>query len=546
LRKESFVNGCERDRFLEPLPGVAETDWARRIGRLTLWILLLTAGALRLHDLGGKSFWVDEARAIVENIQPFERVLDHCARSHKAPLREYLLHVLLLAPRTVWEPLTRLPSALAGAFSVLLVYWIGRRLLGWLPGVAGALFLAFHPWHLTHSQDGRMHAVVLMLGLLTLGTALRCARRRVGWWSWALLGGFAALSMGFSFLSVQFLPAIAAYICATIGWRLAARRDRAGARRLAFGGALALLCFLPLMAPLLPRAHLLMERYSFWTQSSEAAMDIRTGDETTSPQSQPVQMQTQTYATRFDARYFAKVANDFSGSDRPAVWGVVFGLALIGWLSCVRRRSPMAVIAPFWFLGPLPVLLLTNAGSFFPTRYLLYALGVLAPLVGAGVGVVGEWSRFLRRRPRESKPVPRTFEPCHGLLCLVPILLIHLWRIPGYYDSEFQNWRSAVNFLERNMRARERLVTGDHWTEFGVMLYRNPRKRIELEPRAFDPVLLNQALRASTPAWYIHWAPLPPYVEELLRENDMKLVARYPGMHGDVCILANSNQTARK
>lgn len=72
---------------------------------------------------------------------------------------EDVLHRALLAGRTV--------SALAGSISVLLLYFIGKRLFSWQTGLSAAAFLAFAPLHVTCSRY--MKEDVLCLALMLAG-----------------------------------------------------------------------------------------------------------------------------------------------------------------------------------------------------------------------------------------------------------------------------------------------------------------------------------------------------------------------------------------
>ena len=63
---------------------------------------------------------------------------------------------------------TRLPAAVGGVLTVLLVYFAGRRLFGRQVGLAAAFFLALNPWHIQQSRWGHESSLGALLGLMPL------------------------------------------------------------------------------------------------------------------------------------------------------------------------------------------------------------------------------------------------------------------------------------------------------------------------------------------------------------------------------------------
>ncbi len=86
------------------------------------------------------------------------------------------LHIYLLIPFQAIGGLniitTRLPAAVGGVLTVLLIYYVGRRLFGREVGLVSAFLLALNPWHLQQSRWGHDAALGALFGLVPLATML--------------------------------------------------------------------------------------------------------------------------------------------------------------------------------------------------------------------------------------------------------------------------------------------------------------------------------------------------------------------------------------
>ena len=143
------------------------------------FLLLLLALSLRLFRLGDQSLWIDELLTIwqgrVEGYSLWRQFLDDAQNP---------LPMLVVAWMGRWhdsEFWLRLPSALWGAASVLILLRIGRRLGGDRVGVFAALLLAVHPLHILHSQEVRGYAALVFFGLAAIELALGAAARPSFW-----------------------------------------------------------------------------------------------------------------------------------------------------------------------------------------------------------------------------------------------------------------------------------------------------------------------------------------------------------------------------
>jgi 4-amino-4-deoxy-L-arabinose transferase-like glycosyltransferase len=75
----------------------------------------------------------------------------------------------------------RLPSALLGALSILLLFRVARRELPPLPALLASAFLALNGFHLFLSQRARMYAAVTFLGLLSVWMLWRVLESNRPW-----------------------------------------------------------------------------------------------------------------------------------------------------------------------------------------------------------------------------------------------------------------------------------------------------------------------------------------------------------------------------
>jgi hypothetical protein len=143
------------DRLPEPAtagaPAFSRWQWLSLLGATAV------ALALRLHDLGVWSLWVDEAHTWRDATMPLGGE-NGFLRSDRAlyPLTFLAIRGLLAVD---WiggdEYSLRLPFVLIGVLTVPLLGICGRRLVGSHAAVLAAWFLALNPWHVFWSQNAR-------------------------------------------------------------------------------------------------------------------------------------------------------------------------------------------------------------------------------------------------------------------------------------------------------------------------------------------------------------------------------------------------------
>jgi 4-amino-4-deoxy-L-arabinose transferase-like glycosyltransferase len=162
------------------------------------YVLLLAAGAaLFLVNLGGPSLWdIDEGRnatAAYEMLESGDYVIptfNAVLRSHK-PVLLYWLQTAAYRAFGINEFAARLPSALAGLLTLLLVYELGRRLFDPITGLLAALILGSAPLFCASGHFANPDALLNATVVLTLYCFWR------GWFSAAgAAAGLAFLAKG--------------------------------------------------------------------------------------------------------------------------------------------------------------------------------------------------------------------------------------------------------------------------------------------------------------------------------------------------------------
>ncbi|MBA2565150.1 MAG: glycosyltransferase family 39 protein [Gemmatimonadetes bacterium] len=129
-------------------PGASRAWWA-------LGAIFLVGLALRLHQLGEWSYWLDEVYSVID-------AFDVSQKLSRYPLF-YALERGVFELLGVSQTTARLLPAVVGAVSLVLLYPWFRRFSG-LPGAwVGLLLLAVSPWHVYWSQTARFYTLVFLL-----------------------------------------------------------------------------------------------------------------------------------------------------------------------------------------------------------------------------------------------------------------------------------------------------------------------------------------------------------------------------------------------
>lgn len=168
----------------------------RRAVRIALpTSLLLLAFALRVHQLGLRSLWFDEAMEYWVATAPLSQLADVVlARLQDPPLYSFLLHFWLKIG--LHEVALRLLTTLLALLNVSGVFVLGRRLHSWQAGCFAAFILAILPPDIRFAQEVGQYALLscgLTWSLYWLLTALQ-QRHPSAWMLWVITASLTLYS----------------------------------------------------------------------------------------------------------------------------------------------------------------------------------------------------------------------------------------------------------------------------------------------------------------------------------------------------------------
>jgi len=129
---------------------------------------------LRFYQIGGKGLWLDEAFSIWMGRQPVGEMLGWLVNIDQHPPLYYtLLHFWMILGDSAAT--ARSLSALFGAFTIPVIYLLGRRLSDGdeKTGLLAALILALSPFHVRFAQEARMYTLLALNASLALYALMR-------------------------------------------------------------------------------------------------------------------------------------------------------------------------------------------------------------------------------------------------------------------------------------------------------------------------------------------------------------------------------------
>lgn len=186
-----------------------------RYGRFLLPGIILLGLVLRLASLDSYSLWYDEVLSVETAQRGVGAILsDRFGWMLVQTPLHYLVVWLTLqfSDPTVTSFFVRLPSALAGSLTVLVVYGIGRELFGRAQGLLAAILVALSATFLDYSQDLRPYAMLAFLTSLSVYCLLRAGRSGSPWW-WAGFAASAVLNVLNAYVALTLvMPALAPYL----------------------------------------------------------------------------------------------------------------------------------------------------------------------------------------------------------------------------------------------------------------------------------------------------------------------------------------------
>lgn len=173
--------------------------------RYVLAIIFVIGLALRIVTLDAHSLWGDEVYSLEgAALGPSVFFSDRFGFvADQTPL--YYLVVWLssgIADPATTAFFVRLPAAIAGGLTILVVYELGKEMFGEVQGLIAGLFIAVSPRMLDYSQDLRLYSIMVLLTTVTLLSLLRAKRtNQLRWWA-AFVAGFV-LNILFGYIALS-------------------------------------------------------------------------------------------------------------------------------------------------------------------------------------------------------------------------------------------------------------------------------------------------------------------------------------------------------
>ena len=131
------------------------------------WLIAVAGAGLRFYRLDREPFWFDEAYTALSVQLPMHGILERLRGEGNAPLYYLLMHA--------WSGLFgdgvysfRFVSALLGALTIPLTYWVGTRMFSRRAALIAATLAAVSPLHIHYAQEARMYPLVPPFALAAL------------------------------------------------------------------------------------------------------------------------------------------------------------------------------------------------------------------------------------------------------------------------------------------------------------------------------------------------------------------------------------------
>ncbi len=153
-------------------------------------LLVAVGGLVRWQGLNRQSMWIDEMSSLGMAFNGLRQIVPIIlAYDGHPPL--YILTVHVAHYFFGLDPVhaLRIPSLLAGAASIAVVYALARILVGRIAGLVAATLVAVSPLAVWYSREGRMYAMVWLFVLLSFLILVQAIRSE----NWYWLPPFAAL-----------------------------------------------------------------------------------------------------------------------------------------------------------------------------------------------------------------------------------------------------------------------------------------------------------------------------------------------------------------
>ncbi len=309
----------------------------------------ISAVSLAVRFVVPRGLWLDEVTSVFEARQAYGTMLRTLRTADVHPPLYFTLLWATIRVLGSGDLAVRVPSILAGAAVVPLLYLLGKEAYDRRTGMIAAVLGAPAPFLVWYAQDARMYSLLMLFGVLALWGQLRVLhdpRSRLGWVAYALSSAGLAWTQYFGILLILVQQV------AFVAYLVAGRHDRERTRAMLRGYVASMAVLVVAAVPLVPFA------YHQFVTNQNAGRGFGAPQQVTS-------------AAALDHNHlgvYAILAN--------LIW------ALVGYHS----NKLMLLLGALWPLGMLAALLVLGRRHTTTTRLLLAAfIGPLAVIYGLGL-----------------------------------------------------------------------------------------------------------------------------------------------------------------
>ena len=412
-----------------------------------LAIILAGAAWLRLHRLSAEGVWLDEASSIAMASEPLTGLVADTAADVHPPLYYIALHYWMRAVGAS-EGAVRGLSVLFGLAGIAAAGVFARRLFGPATALITAAVLATSPFHLYHSQQARMYALLALTATLSMHGFVALLRRRpsrlpsIGY-------GTATVLMLYTHVYGLFIVA-AQHLYVAAMWMAARRGAMRFVRHWAVVHAVVLIAFVPWGVVLVQQ--FVRVNDGFWIERW------------------PNWLLPYTFVVQAGSWPLAAVMVPLAALAGIVAWRP----AAAGgpWRSRLRsatREQWRVLLLALWFAGPvlLPFALSQIFTPIFLPKYTLISAVALAMLAAHGIVLLR--SRLIQ------------------VLTATVLATCAAASLGAYYDkTQNDRWREAVSEFHAHAAAGDLVLFTQPWGQIPFDYY---LKRRDIVERALPPAL---------------------------------------------------------